>query len=126
MILICYLSESNQKNYNTFKNIDEFKSKNPNCDIEYMFDLQDEQNNREIEQMERFNFYCHQYGFTKDDYKHPLIIENKYKGVLVGFLPQNTKYKCRIYVPTENKYYKITPKGCRELLTAYDITHKNH
>lgn len=126
MILICYLNENSQKNYNIFENIDEFKSKHPDCSIEYMFNLRDEQNKIEIEQMERFNFYCRQYGFTEDDYKHPLIIENKCEGILVGFLPQNTKYKCRAYVPSENKYYKMTPKHCKELIIAYDKIYKNH
>lgn len=124
MILICYLNKNCQKNYNVFKDINEFKSKKPDCDIEYAFNLQDGQN--EIEQIERFNCYCHQYGFTEDDYKHPLIVEDKYEGILVGFLPRNTKYKCRVYIPSENQYYRMTPKCCKELIDEYKKLTKNH
>lgn len=124
MLIICYTqTTTGQKSYDEFKDIDEFKTKHPDCTLQYIFNSEDECNIIEVSQAENFRNYCRIYGFEENDYKRVFKTHDGYDAQLIGFAPNNRKYKCRAFIKSKNQYYKMTPEYVKRQIEEYE--HRN-
>lgn len=120
MLVICYTQPpQGEKNYDIFENIDEFNKKHPDCTPVYIFNKNDEYNTKQASEFEHFCAYCKLYDFDENDYKQQFKTHNDYNAQLIDFIPRNHKYTCRVFVETENKYYKMTPKYVKQQIEQY-------
>ena len=120
MFLICYMQmPTGQKSYDKFENIDEFKTKHPDCIPQYVFNDKDECNATAASQAEHFRTYCRLFDFEENDYKQTFKTHDGYDAQLVDFIPRNRKYKCRVFVESEDRYYKMTPEYVKQQIEKY-------
>lgn len=93
--VICY----NNDNYEVVKSLDEFKTKHPNVDPEYVFEENSDINREKARERDDFYIRCYQYGFKPEHYGIQFTL--KHRGAedvyeLIGFEPTRRKYTCRI------------------------------
>lgn len=119
-------TSTGQKSYDKFENIDEFKTKHPDCIPQYIFNNKDEYNATAASQAEHFRAYCRLYGFVEEDYKQMFKTHDGYDAQLVDFIPHNRKYKCRVFVESEDRYYKMTPKYVKQQIEEYRQKDSNY
>lgn len=77
--------------------------------ITNVFDTKDNLIDKSRSEQERFEDMCENYGFSRDNYKAP--VNDTCTGenfLLVGFLPQNTKYKALLRNVRTGRYTKTT------------------
>lgn len=111
-LMICYADTINT--LTTFEttnlSMDEYKKANPQKEILYAFNMQNEITQDQYRTEQYFNAHCIEYGFLPTDLNREFFNQQGHTCELVGLLPRNRKYKCRIFDRNEKKYYKVTPQ----------------
>ena len=125
MFIICYKTAKGEKAFAKDESAENFKKTNKDADIIYIFDEKQNIIFKEKTKEESFNNYAQYYGFTSSDYMRPLFLfdrttKQQEKMQLWGFSPQNRKYKCRVYCPVSNRYYRVTPSEVKKGFELYD------
>lgn len=128
-MLICYIDENNNRNFDVFDSIQSYHNAHPNCPVKHMFKMTDslvltidgfvtkqtltEQNIEE----QQFNMYAQQFSFSASEYKARIQFPN-HDGVyeLYGFNPRNTRHKCLLREITTHKSIKSPPEYIRRLI----------
>ena len=128
MLVICYQQISSTFAPNdtaascyttTDLSLNDWKNQNPNTKVDMVFDQTDELSTKQLSQKEKFDLHCHYLGFDSDDYLAEIYDNHNHKCLFVGFLPRNTKYKCRLYDTETQQYYKVSPKYIKCRMEKY-------
>lgn len=117
-IIICYI-ENGVQLFDATSNGEEWQKNHPDAIIKYKFKKSDDIIDTENTKKEDFQFRSQFYGFATTDYKTKLIIRDQI-GTLVGFLPQNRKYKCSVIIESTGKKYKMTIAGVKQGIEKYN------
>lgn len=90
-------------------NITAFKMKYPDAQVIAFFSVSDNLLDKRTDEKTQFVNTCRNFGFEPEDYRRT-ISDNygNHKYLLVGFLPQNTKYKARLFDKETGGYIKAT------------------
>lgn len=124
MITICF-NENNQNNFENAELINDFKATHPNAKIIYTFDTDDDIDTQLHLAETQFAKYCDNYGFLPSDYNATMLEKNGNIQKLVGFRPQNTKYKCLAFDERTHKTYKCTPTYVKTCVDRYNNRQSN-
>lgn len=122
MLVICYITKNGEKTYSRFESVEAFSKTHPDAELSYAFDESADIIDAENSAKKQFALYAPNYGFEPSDYMRKLCLGQAHtEYLLVGFIPRNRKYKCRIYDPAEKKYYKISATCAHDACREYDI-----
>lgn len=85
-------------------------SKNdPDLEIEFIFDMESEENLRAVKEHGDFLSRCTRYGFSASDYKAHLRNAAGHELEFYGFAPRNIKYQCLLRDTVTGTELKATP-----------------
>ena len=124
MITICF-NENNQNYFKNTKLIADFKKQHPNAKIIYTFNTDDDIDTQLHLAETQFAKYCGDYGFLPSDYNAIMLEKNGNIQRLVGFRPQNTKYKCLVLDEKQHKTYKAAPSYVKTCIARYNSRQSN-
>lgn len=124
MLLCCYHDDKNIEHFEQTQDIDTFTNNHPGITPDYIFSMDSEHKLSEIIRKQEFEKYAERYGFTENDYKAHLLTNNTTpeECELIGFLPQNTKYKCQVIRVSDGHRYKMTPEYVKKCIIRFKNT----
>jgi hypothetical protein len=88
----------------------------------YAFEMENEIMYNSRTEREEFERMCVAYGFAPDEYKNVFMGSTHEKLMLVGFIPGNHKYKCRLKRMSDGKYLKATAESVRKFMDLYLVS----
>lgn len=111
LYVICYVNkQTNENDYElTALEPEDWMSKNSNLRMVYAFNADDDIICNQIREKEEFELYCRKYGFVPSDYQKKCYGARGNRLMLVGFIPTNKKYKCRLVDLDTGRFVKASP-----------------
>jgi hypothetical protein len=95
--VMCFTDATQRGNYElSTMEPEEWVKQNPTLHLVYAFKKSDELLYGSQCERDDFMTYCGNYGFEQSDYERKFKTRNGNTLMLIGFYPQNRKYKCRL------------------------------
>ena len=101
--------------------VQEYQASHPDRKVMHVFDVDDDILVSEKTASQKFTSQCAEYGFDPSDYNKSYHAPGNSNDIyrLVGFLPHNRKYKCRVEQVLSGHTMKATPAYVRRMLDEY-------